>query len=212
MNYLKKKEWYTQPLALNEARGFVEQYHYGRGGSTFKVACHGLYYAGDPFTLHGIAWWLPAALGAAKQAAGDNHRSVLSLSRFCLRPDRPENAGSFLISKSVKMLENRYTTLLTYADTALNHNGGLYRAANWSYYGLTNKQPYWENKDGVMVSRKQGPVTLTKTQMLEAGHTFKGNFEKHKFLYKRSAGNLLINPVGQQYELAFTEQGKIILP
>ena len=211
---LIKNEWDVYKIPVSVAKPFVEEWHYAHGAAKTAVACFGLYYKGDRKTLHGISWWMPPALGAAKSVSND-HRSVLGLSRFCLVEGRPENAGSFLISKSIRQLDNRWNMLLTYADTALNHNGGLYRAANWDYSGLTGKNPiFWDTENNCMVSKKKGPKTYSKAEMLEMGYVFRGNHSKHRFIYpleRRKRGNRVKNiPIGKQLGFDFTHDGKIV--
>tara|TARA_R100000908_G_scaffold56710_1_gene32238 strand:+ start:35484 stop:36110 length:627 start_codon:yes stop_codon:yes gene_type:complete len=204
---LIKNEWEVQRIGKSEADNFVEQWHYAHKAGYLAHRCYGLFYKGDPSTLHGVAIWNTPALGAAKYVS-NNHQSVLGLSRFCLVENRPENAGSFLISKSIKMLNTkRWQTLLTYADTAHNHNGGLYRASNWDYNGITKKNPYYVNDKGEMVSRKSGAKTYNKQEMLDKGYIFKGNFSKHMFIYPTNRN--IRKSIGQQIELSFTEEGKI---
>jgi len=206
--YLQKNDWTVKEIPMNEARSFVEQYHYGKGAANTRVACHGLFYKGDNATLHGVAWWMPPPLGAAKYVS-PHHAGVLSLSRFCLIEGRPDNAGSYLIGKSIKMLDNkRYHTLLTFADTALNHKGILYKASNWTYAGLTTKQPLFVNSAGKMVSRKKGPKTYGVKQMIEMGYELKGKFSKHRFVYPTNR-KIIYPTAPQQLELGFTDDGKI---
>lgn len=206
---LIKNQWYVTPIHISTAKDFVEEWHYSKGGANTSVGCFGLFYKGDSKTLHGISWWMPPPIGAAKSVS-DNHREVLALSRFCLRDDRPENAGSFLISKSIKLLDDRWSTLLTYADTALNHDGGLYRASNWNYNGMTNKNPlYWDSANNRMVSRKKGPKSYSKKEMLDMGYEHRGNFRKHRYLYRRDGRkNITVNSRVED-ELMFTNDGKI---
>ena len=215
---LIKDQWEVLPIEINEAKDFVEEWHYAHGAARTAVGCYGLYYKGDPNTLHGISWWMPPPLGAAKSVDA-NHRNVLALSRFCLVEGRPENAGSFLISKSIKMLDKkRWATLLTYADTACNHDGGLYRAANWNYSGMTGKNPiFWDPVNNCMVSRKKGPKTYGKQAMLDKGYEFKGKFAKHRYVYPlNKRRGIIIKPREQmltdyvQGTLDFTADGKIV--
>ena len=211
-----KNEWEVKPLHLNDARSFVEEHHYAHGCGDLATASYGLYFKGDPNTLHGVAIWNPPAYGAAIKAHND-FANVLSLTRFCLVEERPENAGSFLIGKSIKNLNKRYHTLLTYADTALNHNGGLYRASNWSYDGLTNPAPrWWDPVEERLVSQKRGPKTYNKQEMLDMGNEFLGRFQMHKYLYPRfnQRRNIIITPKSEQLdyiqqELFFTKEGKM---
>jgi hypothetical protein len=215
---LIKNSWEVKQISLSVTREFVEQWHYAHGGARTAVACYGLYYKNDPDTLHGISWWMPPPLGAAKSVEKINHRNVLALSRFCLVDDRPENAGSYLISKSIKLLDQkRWGTLLTYADTALGHNGGLYRAANWNYDGMTGKNPiYWDPVNECMVSRKKGPKTYGKQAMLDKGYEFRGKHAKHKFIYPiHGRKGIVVKPKSSepdyvQTTLAFTKEGKIV--
>ena len=108
---LIKNEWEVKPIPKDIARPFVEKWHYAHRSGAVAVACYGLYYKGDAKTLHGISWWMPPPLFASKSVSSD-HRSVLALSRFCLVDDRPENSGSFLISKSIKLLDTKRWTNL----------------------------------------------------------------------------------------------------
>lgn len=212
-----KNEWDVMPVNKDRAKEFVEEHHYAHGAGDLVTACYGLFFKGDPHTLHGVAMWNPPAYGAAIKA-NDDFANVLSLTRFCLVDERPENAGSFLISKSIKELDRRWHTLLTYADTALNHNGGLYRAANWNWDGLTRANPrYWDPENECLVSRKKGKNSYNRTQMQEMGYEFLGNFKMHKYLYPRFKGrkNVVIIPKSKQPDfiqgsLNFTKDGKIL--
>lgn len=209
---LLKNEWEVKPINLNQAKSFVEEWHYAHGAGNVAQFKYGLFYKGDPYTLHGVALWNPPPIGAAKAHCLNNyHQGVLSLTRFCTRDDRPENAGSFLISKSIKsMNKSRYNMLLTYADTAENHNGGLYRASNWTYKGMSKKNPrYQDPVTGRMVSKKSGKHNYSKKDMIEKGYEFKGNFSKHIFIYPFSRRRISNISIGKQYDLFFNSEGKI---
>lgn len=210
---LIKNKWEVQQIHQSIAIPFVEQHHYARKTANTSVAVFGLFYKGDKDTLHGISWWMPPPLGASKFANPTNHSAVLGLSRFCLVDDRPENAGSFLISGSIQQLDQvKYRTLITYADTSLNHDGGLYRASNWSYTGLTTKQPsFWDVKKHCLTSRKKGPKTYTKAEMIAKGHKFLGMHRKHRFLYPLDRSAIVIQPRVKQLEFAFTKEGKAVV-
>ena len=45
--------------------------------------------------------------------------------------------------------------------------------------------------------------------MLNKGYEFQGNFAKHKFVYPMKRRKISNESIGKQYELLFTEQGKI---
>lgn len=197
-------------MDFRDAKPFIEKHHYAMSSANTATECFGLYYKGDQRTLHGISWWMPPPLGAAKSVS-DVHQTVLSLSRFCLVPSRPHNSGSYLISQSIRMIKPRYSTLLTYAETRLDHTGIIYRASNWTYYGLSTKQPVWINpKNGHQVSRYSGGKTYNKQQMLDKGYIFMGRHQKHKFVYPRNRRGIVQPTV--QLQLAFNDEGKIVNP
>ena len=211
---LLKNEWEVKPIDLKMATAFVEEWHYAHGAGNVAQFRYGLFYKGDSHTLHGVAMWNPPPAGAAKAYCVDSyHQGVLALTRFCLRDDRPDNSGSFLISKSIKDIKHtRYNMLLTYADTAENHNGGLYRAANWNYKGLSKKNPRYEDPiAGRMVSKKSGKHNYSRQDMLDKGYAFKGNYARHIFIYPFSRKRISNLSVGKQFDLFFNSKGKIIL-
>ena len=212
MNLLKN-EWEAKQIPHSLGKEFVEDYHYGQGCSN-TGKCFGLFYKGDSKTLHGVAMWQPPAYGAALSANPINPAGVCSLSRFCLRDDRPSNAGSFLISKSINMLRKnngeKYQMLLTYADLACNHEGIIYKASNWIYNGLTRPRwVYWLEEDGKMrmKSRKSGPKTYTHQEMIDMGCELSDKkYPMHKFLYPTSRKKR-----GGNQNLGYTKEGKIVL-
>ncbi len=211
MNLLKN-EWEAKHIEHALAKGFVEKHHYGHGCGNTGM-CFGLYYKGDSRTLHGVAMWQPPAYGAALHANPINPGSVCSLSRFCLRDDRPDNSGSFLISKTIKMLETKkgkkYDMLVTYADLACEHEGIIYKASNWAYNGLTRERyVYWEERDGkqVMVSRKRGPKTYSHQEMINMGYRPSDKkYPMHRFIYPTNRKQRSF-----KCQLAYTKEGKII--
>lgn len=75
----------------------------------------------------------------------------------------------------------------TYPQNWRGHTGGIYRATNWQYVGLTQPLPVW-TRNGTMVARKAGPVTRTYGEMEETGAELVGSFPKHKFVHIVEAG------------------------
>ena len=79
---------------------------------------HGLYRRGEWLgaPCYGVAWWIPPTRSAAAAWWLDPDE-VLVLSRLVIIPGTPKNAATFLLMRSVKMLDPRWKCLLTYADT-----------------------------------------------------------------------------------------------
>lgn len=131
---LDKREWLVREIPHREAVEFIAQHHYARGAANTSVARYGLYHQGGSELLGAIIYMPPP--GQAATAADPKHpERVLALSRLAIAPIAPRNAASHLISKSARMLPERYETIATWADTARGHVGTIYQAANWRYRG-----------------------------------------------------------------------------
>lgn len=190
---LRKADWTVRDITLTECRDIITRLHYARGGSNTAVYCHGLVRCDDPSTVLGCAWWLPptklAAIASLPERADgtvdDDYswQRVLSLSRLAVDPSVPQNACTFLLSRSVKMIRKtgRWDVLITYADDWQGHRGTIYRAAGWEYMGRTKPEATWVSASGQLVARKAGPRTRTNDEMVALGHTMVGRHGKHKF-------------------------------
>lgn len=187
MNRLIKSEWKVAPLGFATAGALVARFHYAKTASKQSVALHGLFMACDDYCVlpYGVCWWIPLPSAAAAKFFHEDYRNVLALSRMVLTPDAPKNAASFLLSRSIKLLPERYHTLATYADSWQGHTGNVYRACNWQYRGISDGKPVWVNPSGEMVSTRRGQRTLTKDEMLAEGYVFKGYHVKHRYSYQR---------------------------
>jgi len=185
MTQLKRSEWKVAPMGFDIASRLVTTFHYAKGHSKQSVALHGLFMACDDYNVlpFGVCWWIPPATPAAARYASKDFKNVLSLSRMVITPDAPKNAATFLLAVSIKLLPERYHTLVTYADTWRGHVGTIYKASNWIYDGLTEKKAVWVDTDGVMTSNRRGQKTLTFAEMEQ--YTLLGKFAKHRFFFYR---------------------------
>ena len=89
---------------------------------------------------------------------------MFELSRLCLEPEtqRSEhNLASWFLSRCIKRLrrENEVRAILSYADSAF-HNGIVYAACNFKYYGLTDAKNdfYIRNGDGTFIKHNRGSI------------------------------------------------------
>lgn len=127
---------------------------------------------------------LPPTRVAAESVNKDQWKQVLSLTRMVILPEIPKNACSFLLSKSVKLIkkDNRFVSLVTYADESQEHIGTIYKASNWEYVGKTGPYPRWIDPD----TGKQVAVKATKSrtvkEMKALGYVKQGSYHKHKYV------------------------------
>lgn len=179
---LRAADYEVKTIPLADCITAVQRWHYAKGGSNTATFRHGLFRVGDAKLL-GVAWWIPPTKAAANAAFPSDWRAVLCLSRLAIDPDVPQNAASFLIARSIKLIraDKRWRFLLTYADTWQGHTGAIYRATNWTPLGLTTPEATWVDGEGRMVARKAGPKTRTKDEMLALGYKMIGRFSKARF-------------------------------
>lgn len=182
---LRKNEYIVKPIDILTARSLVEKYHYTKSATITRVYTHGLFKIGNDFfesECLGVAWWLPPTKNAAIATYDGEWKKVLSLTRLVVVPNVPKNACSFLLSHSVKLIDKeKWHCLVTYADIWQDHDGGIYKATNWEYLGLTEAQSVFKNNKGKMMGRKRANKNYTKIEMLQMGFKEVGKFSKHKF-------------------------------
>lgn len=183
---LRKADWEVRGIQLSIAQKIVTEYHYMRGGSNTATYCHGLFLKEslqEENECRGIAWWIPPTKGAAIATYPDNWQGVLCLSRLVVLPDVPKNAASFLLARSMAMIDRqRWPCLVTYADKRQNHVGTIYKATNWTYIGETKPEAVFVIGDRT-IARKAGPHTRTRVELAQLGAVYLGSFSKHKFVH-----------------------------
>ena len=182
---LRKNDWIIRDVGRSIAIRLVRAHHYARGGSNTDTYMHGLFRR-DAFwdeDCVGVAWWIPPTKTAAK-ALTDDWEGVLALSRLVVEPGIPKNAATFLMGRSIRMIDReRWPVLVTYADKWRGHTGTIYRAANWRDEGETKPEAVY-TKNGRMIARKAGGHTRTHAEMLALGCVFEGRFSKRRFVLR----------------------------
>ena len=106
---------------------------------------------------------------------------IFELSRLCLEPEiqkKEHNLASWFVSRTIKALKRcmDLRAILSYADDD-HHKGIIYRACNFSYYGLTDKKKdFWIlQEDGSYIKHSRG-----KTKGI-AGE-WRDRSRKHRFV------------------------------
>lgn len=184
MKRLRACEWFVDGLPMSEGARIVREHHYSKSCANTSVACHGLYHRDDFMTPKGVAMWMPPTPNAGRSVSSD-WRSVLCLSRFVILPDVPTNGASFLLGRSMQLLDrDRWPTLLTYADTRHGHTGAIYRATNWREVGEVKAGDQWIGPFGEQRGRKRGPRNLSVAELEAAGFTRAPAAPKIKFVHE----------------------------
>jgi hypothetical protein len=95
-----------------------------------------------------VTYGVPPSAPLREGLAGPEHTDkILELNRLCLRNNR-KNDASFLVARSLKLLKHDKgdCIVVSFADTEQGHEGVVYRACNFRYYGLSAKRTDWKLK------------------------------------------------------------------
>ena len=117
----------------------------------------------------------------------DEQYGLFELSRLCLEPTiqkKEHNLASWFVSRSIKLLKNDtdVKVILSYADANF-HEGTVYRACNFKYYGLSaEKKDFWiKQRDGTFIKHSRGKVKGIDGEWRPRSrkHRFVMLFDKH---------------------------------
>lgn len=183
---LRAKEWEVRSVADHVAERLVARLHYAGGSSKQHVYLHGLFAAGEPWDENcmGVAHWLPPTRAVAKSLLPEAPNGVLGLSRLCLEPTVPGNGASFMLSRSMRLINRaRWPVLVTYADEMQGHEGGIYKASGWLFDGLTAPAARYI-RGGRVVSTRSGSGTHRRKDMEARGAELVGYSRKRRFVHR----------------------------
>lgn len=99
---------------------------------------------------------------------------VYELNRLCINDNLEKNVLSYFLSNSIKLIKQDMI-LVSYADTAMFHNGYIYQATNWIYTGATKERTDIGDDDGTH-SRHYDKNIDKKTKR-------KFRSSKHRYVY-----------------------------
>lgn len=180
--HLSKHDYDVRTCPYVDLAELIRGNHYARGCPNTATFRHGLFHVRG---MVGGALWLPPTKVAAQSVAQD-WRGVLTLSRLVVLPGEPTNSASYLLGRSIRLIraDERWHTLVTWADERQGHTGRIYLATNWTYLGSKRGDPVYLDGDGRQVSRKRAKVSRTHAEMLALGYRCVGRSIKHKYVYR----------------------------
>jgi hypothetical protein len=207
-----KEDYEVRECPVREAKKLVVAHHYAKGSSmmgwshclvkksTGEVVGAAIWLPPTKVAAQSVAKWragrllepyvraggrIPANVAAAAAYEAEDWRSVLSLSRLVVKPGEPQNATGLLLGRAIRLVQPRWRTLVTYADSRQGHSGTIYKATNWTRIGERKGDPVWLDKAGRQVSRKAGPRSRTSAEMRALGYERQAPLPKVKFVFPR---------------------------
>jgi hypothetical protein len=145
---------YTHHYLKDESKDFKSGFNYGLFRSTFEC----------PLNLGGcLGACIFSSLPVPEIAVGafglerNQQKGIYELSRLCIHPDIQKeeyNITSWFLSRCIRRFKKdaNVSAILSYADST-RHNGIIYRACNFKYYGLTDPKKDFYYADGTKHSR-----------------------------------------------------------
>ena len=132
------EEKYVRRISYEETKPFLLKIHYARRMPCITDA-FGLFVSGKLIGV--VTYGVPASNPLCIGICGKEYKDyVKELNRLCILPEyNGKNYASFLVGRSLKMLENG-TIVVSYADTGWGHYGYIYQATNFIYTGLSAKR------------------------------------------------------------------------
>ena len=167
-----------------DLRPLLDDYHYlSKISAGFKSGFNvGLYHSDDLvggciFTGFPVPELAKGCFGLNR----DEQKGLWELSRFVLAPEhqaKEHNLASWFVARAIKLLrqEEDVRAILSYADNDF-HEGTLYRASNFTYYGLSDaKSDFWiKQEDGSYKKHSRG-------KMKGLDGEWRPRSRKHRFL------------------------------
>ena len=145
---------YTYHYLKDESKDFKSGYNYGLFKSSVSDVMHiGDCLAACVFTKIPVPEIAVGAFGLQRH----EQDGLYELSRLCVHPDIQKteyNITSWFVSRCIKRFRKdaNVRCILSYAD-ANHHSGVIYRACNFTYYGLTDRKKDFYYADGTKHSR-----------------------------------------------------------
>jgi hypothetical protein len=172
----KNTDFYIDKVCKNDVKNLLYTHHYLKDESKdfkFSKYSYGLYKSSFTDVLRigdcvGVCIFsglpVPEIVVGAFGLERNQQEGLFELSRLCIHPDVQKseyNITSWFVSKCIKRFrrETKVKAILSYADSA-HHDGIIYRATNFKYYGLTDsKSDFWiRQPDGTFIKHSRGSI------------------------------------------------------
>ena len=181
---MAKKDFTIKQVSKQEAGTILLKYHYLKDISKgFKSGYNYGIFKSDAllgviiFTGFPVPELAKGMLGLER----NEQQGLFELSRLCLEPkiqQEEHNLASWFVARAIKQLrkDTEVKIILSYAD-AEYHNGTVYKACNFKYYGLSApKKDFWiEQPDGSYKKHSRGKTKGVKGE-------WRNRSRKHRYL------------------------------
>lgn len=130
---------FIEKCPLPYIRKFVEINHYSRSVNGVKISLCFSVKCG-PELIGGVIFG--ALSTTAWKRFSESEKEVLELRRLVLLDAAGKNSESYVIGYTLRWIKKNFpqvSKIVSYADPKHGHSGVIYRASNFQYWGVTNK-------------------------------------------------------------------------
>jgi len=181
---VSKSDYTIGLISKKEAASILLEYHYLKDISRgFKSGInYGLFLGKE---LVGVCIYtgfpVPELVKGMFGLDRTDQNGFYELSRLCLLPDvqRSEhNLASWFVSRTIRDMKKNHAPrcILSYADSSF-HEGIVYKACNFKYYGLSDlKKDFWiKQEDGSYIKHTRGKVKVLEGE-------WRPRTQKHRYV------------------------------
>ncbi len=145
---LSPKQFSVVKIPKGVAASVYAKYHYFGEKDFLALYSFGAIYEGEVWGA--ITFGIPNAHTINGLYDKNDQHGVVEITRLAFKAGSPKNSCSRLIGQGIKELKKYYPVrlIITYADTAYNHTGSIYKASNFEYHGLTDQKTDFVFPDG----------------------------------------------------------------
>jgi hypothetical protein len=195
-----KQEYKIEKIDKKLASTILLKYHYlkeysksFKSGHNYGLFKNNILYGVCIFTCFPV----PELVVGMFNLKREEQQGMFELSRLCIHPEiqnQEHNIASWFVAHCIKILrqETRVRCILSYADSSF-HNGTVYQALNFKYYGLSEKKSdfYIKQANGTYIKHSRG-----KTKGIEGYWRERARKHRYVLIYDK---NLQINWREQEF-------------
>lgn len=128
-------------ITYKDTKDLLLNYHYAHRMPNIKYA-YGIFYKN---TIMGVCTYgIPASPSLCKGIMGDEYKhKVLELNRLYIKDEISQNIKNItsnFVAWTLKDLKKYNLCIVSFADSCMNHIGGIYQALNFLYTGKTKQR------------------------------------------------------------------------
>lgn len=118
--------------------------------------------------------------GFSRFQAKSKYKDCLELNRFIVLDKCPKNTESFFLGSLLRYLKENSAIkgIVSYADPSVDHDGTIYKAANFRFIGNSAKSYHYIDKDGKWINKKVVWDRAKQSNLSEKEYSENQSYEK----------------------------------